>query len=616
MKHLPGNYDVIVVGGGHAGVEAAWSIANKDLKCCIVTMDVSAVGRMSCNPAIGGLAKGQMVREIDVLGGLMARTADLSGLQFKILNQSKGRSVWSPRAQVDKRVYENILKKTVANNKNISVVQGEVVSLTVSKNKVSSVSLRTGEVVFCSSLVVTCGTFLSGLIHVGDRKIRAGRMGEVGAEGITESLVNLGFKTARLKTGTPPRALKKSINWKLCEPVYGDKNPMPFSYQTRSFTPPNEACYTVRTTEESHALIIKNTHLSPMYSGEITGTGPRYCPSIEDKVKRFSDHKSHLLFLEPEWRDSDQIYINGFSTSLPEEIQIESLKKIEAFKDIEFLRPGYAIEYDFFPPMQLKQTLESKDVSGLFFAGQINGTSGYEEAGAQGLVAGVNASAYVKNEEPLTLGRKDAYIGVMIDDLITKDTLEPYRMFTSRAEHRLILRYSNADIRLFDLAKQKKLLTRESLETLEERNQNRAIISTCLDISISPEDIPSENLKQKTPLKKLLKRPEVSLLSFNVSIPEKIKKSEPAWSIQEMLLDCETDVKYEGYIKRSEKEIRAQEKNENLKLKIDIDYHKVVGLSNEAKEKLSAVRPQTLGQAQRISGVNPVDITVLMVYFF
>ena len=353
-----------------------------------------------------------------------------------------------------------------------------------------------------------------------------------------------------------------------------------------------------------------------MYSGEITGTGPRYCPSIEDKVKRFSDHKSHLLFLEPEWKDSDQIYINGFSTSLPEKIQIESLKKIEAFKNIEFLRPGYAIEYDFFPPMQLKQTLESKDVSGLFFAGQINGTSGYEEAGAQGLVAGVNASAYIKNEEPLTLGRKDAYIGVMIDDLITKDTLEPYRMFTSRAEHRLILRYSNADIRLFDLAKQKRLLNRESLKTLEERKKNRAIISTCLDISISPKDIPNENLKQKSPLKKLLKRPELSLVDFNVSIPEKIKKSEPAWSIQEMLLDCETDVKYEGYIKRSEKEIRAQEKNENLKLKTGIDYYKVVGLSNEAKEKLSAVRPQTLGQAQRISGVNPADITVLMVYFF
>ena len=616
MKHLPVNYDVIVVGGGHAGVEAAWVAANKNLRCCIITMDVEAIGRMSCNPAIGGLAKGQMVREMDVLGGLMARTADLSGLQFKILNQSKGRSVWSPRAQVDKRVYESILKQTIAKNKNISVVRGEVVKLSISNNKVSSVSLRTSEVVFCSALIVTCGTFLSGLIHIGDRKIRAGRMGEVGAEGITESLASYGFKTARLKTGTPPRALKDSINWELCDPVYGDKNPIPFSYQTRDFNPPDEACFTVRTTEECHNLITKNIHLSPMYSGEITGAGPRYCPSIEDKVKRFSDHKSHLLFLEPEWKNSDQIYINGFSTSLPEKTQIESLKKIDAFKDIELLRPGYAIEYDFFPPMQLKQTLESKDVSGLFFAGQINGTSGYEEAGAQGLVAGVNASAFVKNEEPLILGRKDAYIGVMIDDLITKDTLEPYRMFTSRAEHRLVLRYSNADVRLLKTAKQKKLLNNKDLKILEKRNKNRTTILDCLDISISPENMPGKNLKQKTPLKKLLKRPEVSLANFNVLVPEEIKKSEPPWSVREMLLDCETDVKYEGYIKRSEKEIENQTKNENLKLKIDTDYHRVSGLSNEAKEKLSAVRPQTLGQAQRISGVNPADITVLMVHFF
>jgi len=608
-------HDLIVVGGGHAGIEAANISSKIGCKTAIVTMDKNSIGRMSCNPAIGGVAKGQIVRELDILGGLMGGAADFSGLQFKTLNKSKGRSVWSPRAQTDKRVYERYVSNKILQHKKIEVVVGEAVSLVINKGGVEGVVLRSGEKLFCKSVVITCGTFLSGVIHVGDRKILAGRMGESSSVGMTEYLNSVGFKTMRLKTGTPPRALKSSIDWKKTSVDLGDKNPVPFSFFTRNFKPKNEPCHTVRTNENVHDIIRTNSHLSPMYSGEITGVGPRYCPSIEDKVQRFSHHPTHLLFLEPEWENSDQIYINGFSTSLPEETQLNSLVQIEAFKNIEFLRPGYAIEYDCIVPSQLKLTLESKEVSGLFFAGQINGTSGYEEAAAQGLVAGVNGANYVLNREPLRIKRSDGYIGVLIDDLITKDTEEPYRMFTSRAEYRMMLRYSNAETRLYKSAKIHRLLSVEEETVIEKRFKDRKNIKKLTDQSVKSDYLDTFNIKQSLPIKEYIKRPEANLFNTlkKTNLLSKTTNSEP-WSFLEVVDDVETEIKYDGYIKRHLKEIEKLEKNENLKIDKNINFNDLHGLSLEARQKLSVVRPETFGQASRISGVSPADVSTLMVY--
>ena len=608
-------YDLIVVGGGHAGVEAANISSKVGCKTAIVTMDKNSIGRMSCNPAVGGVAKGQIVREIDILGGLMAGAADFSGLQFKTLNKSKGRSVWSPRAQTDKRVYERCVSNKILQNKKIEAVVGEVVSLVINKASVEGVVLRSGEKLFCNSVVITCGTFLSGVIHVGDRKILAGRMGESSSVGITEYLNSTGFKTMRLKTGTPPRALKSSIDWEKTSVDFGDKNPVPFSFFTKNFKPKNEPCHTVRTNENVHDIIKTNSHLSPMYSGEITGVGPRYCPSIEDKVQRFSHHPSHLLFLEPEWENSDQIYINGFSTSLPEETQLNSLSQIEAFKNIEFLRPGYAIEYDCIVPSQLKLTLESKEVSGLFFAGQINGTSGYEEAAAQGLVAGINGANHVLNREPLRIKRSSGYIGVLIDDLITKDTEEPYRMFTSRAEYRMMLRYSNAETRLYESAKKHSLLSFEEKAVIEKRFKDRKNIKKLTSQSIKSDYLDTFNIKQSLPIKDYIKRPEANLFNTlkKTNLFPKTTNSE-TWSFLEVVDDTETEIKYDGYIKRHLKEIEKLEKNEKLKIDKNINFNELHGLSLEARQKLSIVRPETFGQASRISGVSPADISTLMVY--
>ena len=606
-------HDVIVVGGGHAGVEAANIAAKKNCSVLMITMDKKAIGRMSCNPAIGGLAKGQMVREIDMLGGLMGRLADKSGLQFKILNKSKGRAVWSPRAQVDKRQYETLVTSTILNNKNIDVVLGEAVELLVDNYSVTGVSLRDGSSVFGKTVVLTCGTFLSGLIHVGERKILAGRMGEEGSVGITESLGALGFKTGRLKTGTPPRLNRNSIDWNKASIALGDDSPVPFSYQTRDFNPPNDPCHTIRTNKETHEIIKENIGRSPMFSGEIAGTGPRYCPSIEDKIHRFSHHSSHMLFLEPEWKNSDQIYLNGFSTSLPEDVQLSALRKIPGLGLVEFLRPGYAIEYDFFPPAQLRATLETKDISGLFLAGQVNGTSGYEEAAAQGLVAGVNAALTVSNLENLVLSRSSSYVGVMIDDLITKDTLEPYRMFTSRAEYRLMLRYSNTDERLIDVATKLSLLSDGALCRTNNRLRQKETITNNFDKSISPKDLPNNiKINHSTPAKKVLKRPECSIFDFPDSFLSH-SGGLPGWSFNELLLDIEAEIKYEGYINRHLGELKKQKKNEFLKIPNKVDYGAFTGLSGEAIEKLSFVRPETLGQAMRVSGVTPADISVLLV---
>ncbi len=606
-------YDIVVVGGGHSGVEAALISSYLGVSVSLVTMDKNAIARMSCNPAIGGLAKGQIVREIDVLGGAMAETADISGLQFKTLNKSKGRAVWSPRAQIDKRVYEkNIFKKI--KNSSVSIIQSEAISVDIQNYKVKSVFLRSGEKINCSCLIITAGTFLSGLIHIGERKILAGRMGEERSEGITESLKSYGFFSGRLKTGTPPRIDKKTINWEKTSLSFGDDEPIPFSYSTGKFSPPNEPCHTIYTNNETHSAIRNNLHLSPMYTGDINGTGPRYCPSIEDKINRFKERSSHLLHLEPEWKNSDQIYLNGFSTSLPEETQIKALRSIPALKNVALLRPGYAIEYDFFPPSQVKSTLETKNVSGLFFAGQMNGTSGYEEAAAQGLICGINAVKKLKGEKTLSLPRNSSYIGVMIDDLITKDTLEPYRMFTSRAEYRLMLRYSNTFERLLGQSSTHGLLPEKKLKILERALILKNKTKKKLNKSITQNEIKTKiEIKQKTPAIKILKRPEVSIFDLPLNTT-KNKTGLTGWLEKDVLYDLESDIKYEGYIKRHQKEINRLLKNENKKIPKGVVFSSVPGISKEALEKLNLIKPENLGQASRISGITPADISSLFVF--
>ena len=595
MKHL-NDFNVVVVGAGHAGVEAVNACVNRGLSVALISMDRGAIGRMSCNPAVGGVAKGQLVRELDILGGVMGFFADKSGLQHKLLNRSKGRSVWSPRAQVDKRLYESIVSKHVLSLKNLVFIKGEAVSVCVKKNTVCGVELRDGSLIKGKTVIITCGTFLSGLIHVGDRKISAGRMGENNSVGISESLIKIGFKMMRLKTGTPPRVLKSSVFWNKTLEEFGDKNPVPFSLFTKNFNPKNKACHTVRTNNDCHEIITENLNSSPMYNGEISATGPRYCPSIEDKVNRFSHQPSHLLFLEPEWDNSDQIYLNGFSTSLPEDIQLKSLREIPAFKNISFLRPGYAIEYDCIYPAQLKTTLESKIISGLFFAGQINGTSGYEEAGGQGLIAGINAALKCRSEDPFVLSRADSYLGVMIDDLVTKGVTEPYRMFTSRAEYRLLLRQDNADLRLTELGGKIGLIQKDRLAKALDKKKafEQALIfgrkTNIEGIRINEWFRKPGNCVDKLP-------DEISKL-YNSEI----------WAL------IEIEFQNEGYIARQELMINRTQAMEDLKLPKDIDYSDVGSLKKEAQVRLNEIKPSTLGQASRISGITPADISVISIW--
>ena len=620
--NLKKKYDVVVVGGGHAGIEAALAPARLGLQVALITLDASSIGRMSCNPAIGGLAKGHLVREVDALGGQMGCLADAAGIQFKMLNKSKGKAVWSPRAQIDKKHYESLVLFAVQSEPNLDIVEGEARKILMKNGVVCGVTINDQTSISCRSLVLTCGTFLNGLVHVGRRKICAGRMGEEASDGITESLVSLGFTSGRLKTGTPPRLQSKSIDWDKVEAVFGDKNPRPFSFRTTNFNPPNLPCHVTNTNTITHEIILGSLSESPMYCNEIEGVGPRYCPSIEDKVVRFEERTSHHLFLEPEWVGSDQIYTNGFSTSLPESVQLKALQTVPGLKNVSFYRPGYAIEYDFFMPSQLKSSLETKAVRGLFFAGQINGTSGYEEAAAQGLLAGINAAMYFMGREPLVFQRNEAYVGVLIDDLVTKETLEPYRMFTARAEYRLMLRHTNADLRLSTtsykvgllnevlfntVSKKREFVSREAKRLRQCRPglENINSFLSSLGEARTTEKISLAEVLRRTPvsLRMLAKKGLVSL-PFGGFSPEQ----------QEDLLDeLETSIKYEGYIKRQDSLIKRLAQNESAQIPSTFNFNGCPALSSEAREKLSLVQPETLGQASRVSGVSPADVGVLAV---
>ena len=620
MKRTQNKYDLVVVGGGHAGIEAALIAHKRGVKTLLVSMDKKSVGRTSCNPAVGGLAKGQMVKEVDVLGGIMGFFADLSTLQSKTLNKSKGRSVWSPRSQIDKKLYEKIAQKYIK-EQGLDVLEGEVVSLNIKKDSICGVFLKDGSEVVCSAAVLTCGTFLNGLIHIGSEQINAGRYGEKRAEGVTENLNSRGLKNGRLKTGTPPRIKRSSVNWKKGEAGYGDEKPSPLSYRTNNFSPKDEPCFSFRTNKNTHNIILDNLSSSAMYSGEKMATGPRYCPSIEDKVYKFNQNPSHVLQLEPEWTMSEQIYVNGFSTSLEEKIQLKSLKTVSGLEDVEFIRPGYAIEYDFFYPSQLKNTLESKAISGLFMAGQINGTSGYEEASSQGIIAGINASCFILDENPLILKRDDAYIGVLIDDLILKDTNEPYRMFTSRAEYRLQLRSSNADQRLLKKTKEYNLLDEKTVEKLSEKIEKTTNLVKYLESNnIYPEKINSRleelderMIKEPTRMSNVLKRPKVSISDMKIANEEN-KNVLTDHMEEEILFEAETIIKYSGYINRQKDEIDKIKVYEDMIIPEKFDYNNIKSLSNESREKFINIKPQTVGQAQRINGIRPSDISILLVY--
>ena len=594
---------IAIIGGGHAGVEAALAISRAGLYCYLITMDHNTIARMSCNPAIGGLAKGHLVREIDSLGGIMGLAADKTAIQFKTLNKSKGRAVWSPRAQVDKIKYSAFISNKINNNKNIKIISDEAVDIYVNKQKVSGIKLKQGGRLNIGSLIITTGTFLGGKIHIGDRSYMAGRFAEPPSRGITESLLSFGFESYRLKTGTPPRLLAESINWSVLDLALGDDKINYFSIKTDNTTKtPNTPCYIAQTNQVTHKILKDNLKRSPMYSGKINAIGPRYCPSVEDKVVRFANKDSHQLFLEPEWENSQQIYVNGFSTSMPEDVQTKALRTIKGLEKTELIRPGYAIEYDYFPSRQLKASLETKRVSGLFFAGQLNGTSGYEEAAAQGLVAGINAAHYINKTKPMILDRSLSYIGVLIDDLITKEINEPYRMFTSRAEARLFLRQDNADLRLSEVGIKHGLLSPQQINIFSHYKESYQTIKNILIESSIKEN------NKKYSLWNYLKRPEANILTLRGFGFSKFT--------ERVLFSVESEAKYEGYINIQSSRNNKIKKLEKLLIPIGTDFTKIKNLSSESVEKLSLIQPETLGQASRIGGVRQSDIATLSFYLY
>lgn len=614
-------YDVIVVGAGHAGCEAAVAAANMGSKVLLATMNMQTIAQMSCNPAMGGVAKGQIVREVDALGGYSGIVTDHTMLQFRMLNRSKGPAMWSPRAQSDRLLFANKWRMMLEAHPNIDFWQEMVTGILVKDGKAKGVYTGMGLEIESVSVILTNGTFLNGLIHIGEKQFGGGRAGERAAKGITEQLVSIGFESGRMKTGTPPRIDGRSLNWDVMELQPGDENPSKFSFTDTPRLEKQRPCHITYTNKEVHELLKTGFDRSPMFNGRIRGLGPRYCPSIEDKIDRFADRDRHQLFVEPEGWDTCEIYVNGFSSSLPEDVQYKALRLVPGFENMKMFRPGYAIEYDFFQPTQLKPSLETRLVANLFFAGQINGTTGYEEAACQGLMAGINAHLKINEEEPFILKRSEAYIGVLIDDLVNKGTKEPYRMFTSRAEYRILLRQDNADLRLSPLAQKLGIKEMEGRmqRVVEKIKSAKAIQRFFENTSVSPDQINtyleskgSAQLKQKVKLHSVLLRPHVNVDELRRHLPNLDDFLNPFEA--EFINEAEINMKYAGYIRKEEEMVDKMNRLEAVRLTEDFNYEELVSLSAEAREKLGQIKPRTIGQASRISGVSPADISVLLVH--
>ena len=618
---LDEKYDLIVVGGGHAGCEASHSAATLGSKVLLITQNLETIARMSCNPAMGGIAKGQIIREIDALGGMSGVVTDESSIQFRMLNKSKGPAMWSPRSQCDRKVFEQKWREKLESNKNLDFWQDMVYELLIEKNKVVGIITQMGIEIHSKSVILCNGTFMNGLIHLGEKNYEGGRSGEPNSRGITKQLIDLGFTHGRMKTGTPPRLDGRSINYSLTEEQKGDESPLKFSFTETTPAKKQYSCFITYTSDEVHDILKEGFEKSPLFTGRIKGLGPRYCPSIEDKIQRFATKNRHQLFIEPEGANTVEIYLNGFSTSLPEEVQLKALRKIKGLENVKMFRAGYAIEYDYFSPTQLKHTLETKLIENLYFSGQINGTTGYEEAACQGLIAGINSHQKTNSKEEFILDRSDAYIGVLIDDLITKGTDEPYRMFTSRAEYRLLLRQDNADIRLTKKGFELGLASRDRVDKLNNKiKEGKKLLSFLEKQSVSPEEINSllsekgsASLKQKVKLKSVLSRPHIWIEDLLVidSLNNFIKENEISL---ESMTQTEIQVKYSGYINKEQDTVLKVTKLEKIIIPDKFDYSKLQSISMEGREKLNEIRPKSIGQASRISGVSPSDINVLLIY--
>ena len=618
---LDEKYDLIVVGGGHAGCEASHSAATLGSKVLLITQNLETIARMSCNPAMGGIAKGQIIREIDALGGMSGVVTDESSIQFRMLNKSKGPAMWSPRSQCDRKVFEQKWREKLESNKNLDFWQDMVYELLIEKNKVVGIITQMGIEIHSKSVILCNGTFMNGLIHLGEKNYEGGRSGEPNSRGITKQLIDLGFTHGRMKTGTPPRLDGRSINYSLTEEQKGDESPLKFSFTETTPTKKQYSCFITYTSDEVHDILKEGFEKSPLFTGRIKGLGPRYCPSIEDKIQRFATKNRHQLFIEPEGANTVEIYLNGFSTSLPEEVQLKALRKIKGLENVKMFRAGYAIEYDYFPPTQLKHTLETKLIENLYFSGQINGTTGYEEAACQGLIAGINSHQKTNSKEEFILDRSDAYIGVLIDDLITKGTDEPYRMFTSRAEYRLLLRQDNADIRLTKKGFELGLASKDRVDKLNNKiKEGKKLLSFLEKQSVSPEEINSllsekgsASLKQKVKLKSVLSRPHIWIEDLLVidSLNNFIKENKISL---ESMTQTEIQVKYSGYINKEQDTVLKVTKLEKIIIPDKFDYSKLQSISMEGREKLNEIRPKSIGQASRISGVSPSDINVLLIY--